>query len=62
MSRAAKKTVVREAAKPPVDPAARAVVRLRGMTGKQLFDVAVRAGIYTPRGQPTPPYRVRRSK
>ena len=32
------------------------------MSGQELFGLAVRAGIYTPKGQPTPPYRIRRPK
>jgi hypothetical protein len=54
-----KKKVVRRAEKlDPATKARRAVLAdMRKMTSKQLFDLAVRAGIYTRQGKLTRPYR-----
>jgi hypothetical protein len=51
------------AAAKTVDPVVRmhqaAIAKLRDMSSKQLFNVAVSAGIYTQDGKLTPPYRER---
>jgi len=35
----------------------RALARLKQLSTRELFELAVRAGIYTPDGKLTPPYR-----
>jgi hypothetical protein len=35
----------------------RALAKLKQLTPRELFELAVRAGIYTPDGRLTPPYR-----